>query len=249
MPQQNKYVLLIRRRALRVVLNLAGFININGHWIYSRRLYSKPLIIDLGANLASFSNKMIKKFDADCYTVEPNKQLFELIDLADERKSNIAITPEDGPISFYISENPEASSIIKLFEETCRNKGVTTVEGVKWKTYIKRIWLNKAPEIDILKIDIEGAELGLIESFDEHDLSKIKQITVEYHDWLNSSLHHRKIESIKKLNGLGFSGFTDAPDHSWAVEIVFVNTKLINFTFFDKLMIRLFHSISFLKYK
>jgi hypothetical protein len=102
--------------------------------------------------------------------------------------------------------------------------------------------------IDILKIDIEGAELELIESLDAEDLNKIKQITVEYHDWLNPALHERTVNSIRKLVNYGFLSYTDVPDHTWPVEMLFLNKNLMNFSFRQKVLLKVYDLITFLKY-
>ena len=67
--------------------------------------------------------------------------------------------------------------------------------------------------IDLLKVDIEGAELELFENFSIEFLEKIRQVTIEFHDHLNIGDIPRIKSIIKKMkkNGfyvLNFSHFT-----------------------------------------
>ena len=52
--------------------------------------------------------------------------------------------------------------------------------------------------IDLLKVDIEGAELELFENFSIEFLEKIRQVTIEFHDHLNIGDIPRIKSIIKK---------------------------------------------------
>ena len=88
----------------------------------------------------------------------------------------------------------------------------------------------------------------MIELFTEEDVYNIKQITIEFHDWLNADLHTRTVNAIKKLKRLGFKGFTNSPNHSWPVEVIFLNKKFFENTLFNSISMRLFKVLTFLKY-
>lgn len=76
-----------------------------------------------------------------------------------------------------------------------KGKKSVDCELKRLSTIIKQ---EKVERIDLLKVDCEGAELGVIKSIDQEDWSKIKSIVVEVND-ANGRLD--TIKSILKENG------------------------------------------------
>jgi len=204
------------------MLNSAEIHNIRGHWIFVQDLNSNSIVIDLGANKGGFSKLIQEKFKSKCYAIEANKNLFDKIKTEIPLAFNYAISSFDGPLEFYISKNDEASSIIRDFENEWGFETKIQVEGVTFKNLLKKLEL-KNKEIEIVKVDIEGAELNFIESLTIEDVKNVKQISIEFHDWLNKSLHERTINAIKKLESLGFTSYGD-----YNIELLFINKKLVN---------------------
>ena len=74
----------------------------------------------------------------------------------------------------------------KMKNEGISSSMVGTNEGqdvnVKtWKTFCDEFSINR---ISLLKINIEGAEYKLLDSFDDEDFEKIDQIAISFHDWM-----------------------------------------------------------------
>lgn len=239
-------LLLVRIYLIKKLLNLIGFEIVAGHWIYPK-LNSESIVIDLGANKAEFSEQLYAKYKAKCYAVEPNEDLYNEISNSNIVKFNCAISKENGLLNFYINNNNEASSVIKDFETNWGNKRVDVVEGVTWDSFLDKLNVENN-FINILKVDIEGAELDLIESFTLENISSVAQITVEFHDWLNVHLHERTVIAIKKIISLNFIAISNTPDHSWPVEMLFLNRKLISYNFFQKWLLSIYNRLTFLKY-
>jgi FkbM family methyltransferase len=212
----------IRKLLLIRILNAANFRYFSGHWIFLNDITEDSVIVDLGANKAAFSRKMVDIFGANVLAVEANYKLCKDIQYEKIKVYNFAITDSDECIEFYISDNDESSSIIEDFQRKWSNTEKLSVQGVTWKS--------------------------LIESFTSDDLKSIKQITVEFHDWLNQSLHERTVNAIKKICDQGFISITDAPDHTWPVEMLFLNKKELSFTLRQKLFHRIFNFFTFLNY-
>ncbi len=240
-------VLELRIKLVQSILHLAGFRQISGHWIYIPKLNNESIVIDLGANKAKFSQEMVKEFSASCYAVEPNIALFKEINMTGISTYNYAITKNNGPVSFFISNNDEASSLIKDFQSNWTNKGEYLVEGITWELLIKNLKLTDK-KISLLKVDIEGSELDLIESFTLDNISLVEQITIEFHDWANISLHKRTLNAIQTLTSLQFMAISNTPDHSWPVEILFVNKKNIQFNYFKRILLFVYRKLTFLNY-
>ena len=58
--------------------------------------------------------------------------------------------------------------------------------------------------IDLLKIDIEGAEIELLEGLDKETFARIGEMTVEFHDFLRPSDRPRVAKVVAKIRDNGF---------------------------------------------
>lgn len=235
----------LRSTVLKNILHLTGFKIIRDHWVYTKKLNNNSVIIDLGANTGMFSEMMINKFKSQCFAVEPNKELFERINNRSLTKLNLAITKKDGPVEFYISENHEASSLINNFQTLWKTEEKQTAEGICLNTLLQR--LNFAnTKIDVLKMDIEGAELDIIESLNYKNSKNIQQITVEFHYWIHPESLVRTKQSINKLLSLGYSAIANTISPS---EILFFKKKYFQFNSYQRVLFYLYNKLSFKLYE
>jgi hypothetical protein len=138
-------------------------------------------------------------------------------------------------------------ALIDKFEGRWGLQEKVSVPGITFQALLNHLNIS-GKIIDILKIDIEGAELELIETLCYEDVKNIKQITIEFHDWLNKDLHLQTVAAIKKLISLGFKAYTDTPHHGNAVEMLFLNKKLMGLTSRQKLYLSIFDASAFLRY-
>ena len=178
---------IIARRAHHFVLGLLG---------------KGSVIIDLGANRGHFSTEVSRDCGATCYAIEAVPRLYELIpENTSIRKYNLAICKADGPVSFNISSQEESGSMSALPDSMLEES--ITVQGMTLKSFMDA---NNLDQIDLLKMDIEGAEIELLKSIDDSTLRKIRQITVEFHDFLPYFDQAGDIVLIKaRLKRLGFT--------------------------------------------
>lgn len=70
-----------------------------------------------------------------------------------------------------------------------------------WKTFCKDYNID---EVSVLKINIEGAEYSLLNSLDSEDFSKIDQIAVSFHDWMNPNWANLTKSTIFLLESFGY---------------------------------------------
>ena len=87
-------------------------------------------------------------------------------------------------------------------------------EVLSWKDFKKKFQINS---ISILKINIEGSEWDLIDSFDDKDFYEIDQICVSFHYWLPEFKKDgvlRTITTIKKIISKGYK-MTDLELYGW----------------------------------
>jgi adenylosuccinate synthase len=63
--------------------------------------------------------------------------------------------------------------------------------------------LDKEPEVDLLKIDIEGAEYEVLKDC-ANSLSNVKNIFVEYHSWNSSTQKLSEILEVLEMNNFRY---------------------------------------------
>jgi hypothetical protein len=96
------------------------------------------------------------------------------------------------------------------------------VKKEKVKVWTLRTFLKKAglDHVDLLKLDIEGAELDMLEASSREDLQRISQISIEFHDFLFKNQKRRVKEAIQKLINNNFYMIRISRDNT---DVLFVN--------------------------
>lgn len=189
------------------------------HTFLSRYITQASTVIDLGANRGEFSRKLIKEYGCRVYAAEPVPELFKQLP-TDSRLAALplALGGRNGSVELKVFDARCAS----VFDQLKANEiqRVEQVDLVTFSEFKARLNVNA---IDLLKVDIEGAELDMFDATPDEELQAIRQITVEFHDFLYPEMTPR-IESLKsRLRGLGF----------WVIpfsltngDVLFVNRKL-----------------------
>ncbi len=202
------------------------FSNVNDHTFFSSPLGDRSTIVDLGANRGGFSSQMSGLFGGTYFLVEANPHLARR--LADEGRfavTHCAVAAREGPISFNIAENDEGSSILTLPEQSafrCVRRETVTVQARTIKSLVADLGI---ADIDLLKLDIEGAEVDVLAAIEPELLARIKQITVEFHgaEMFGFDLSQGVEDVIRRLNKLGFASVDFSyPDRR---DVLFVNKR------------------------
>ena len=158
-----------------------------------------PRIIDVGANIGistlyfklQYPNSKITAFEPDPKAFEAlrnnilNSYGFDDVELIDKGVWN-----EDGELDFTtnkadggsLSPNKPGSSKI-------------TIKTLRFRDY-----LSQEEDIDLLKVDIEGAETEVMLDCRDH-LHKVKYMFLEYHSFANEKQHLLEIMEVLKYNG------------------------------------------------
>jgi hypothetical protein len=112
----------------------------------------------------------------------------------------MAIASSEGIVKFRIDDDSEASHIISD-DAVTQGQTVVDVPSVSLRAFLVR---NDIARVDLLKMDIEGAELAIFEGDDFNVLSQIKQISVEFHAFLDVSQRPRVKDIISRMTKNGF---------------------------------------------
>lgn len=217
---------------VRLVARVAGLKQQRGHHFYPGMLGSDALVIDLGAHKGEFSRLITSDYGCSVLGLEANPQLYEALPtLPRARFMNLAIHRDDSPVVFYLSEDPESSS---LFEEVAQATGGLTRITVAGTTLDSLLKKNKITSVSLLKVDIEGAEFQMLERASEETLAKIAQITVEFHASKLSKGHSaERVRTIgQRLRRLGFQ--TLAMDRDYT-DVLFLNTSRIPWRLMERM--------------
>ena len=192
------------KKALKIIDHFFGFRNVRGHTFYSKKLSPTATVLDLGANLGGFSKYIASKYKCKTFLVEASPELFAQIDETPLiHKYNYAVASSDGVVTFYESSNIEAGNIVAPKSNSTGN--TFEVKSRNFASLIAEIGLK---EIDLLKIDIEGAEIQLFDNIKDQDLTCVKQLTIEFHDSVpipNVSTEDVK-RVVNKIISMGFDG-------------------------------------------
>lgn len=194
---------------------------IRGHSFCAGLLNWDSVVVDLGAHKGEFSSEVAASFGCKCHSVEALPALYSKI--SDEplvQKYNFAMAGSDGPAELFVSNNLEGSTIAG--NAVNGSDSSLTVDGVTLQTFMARAGIDA---IDLLKIDIEGAEIGLFAAASDDTLANVRQITVEFHDFLPGVVGaHQVLEIKSRLQGLGF--FVIKFSRSMNTDVLFVNRRL-----------------------
>jgi FkbM family methyltransferase len=142
--------------------------------------------IDIGANYG-FSSVPFMKKGIKTYMIEGDKNNAEILNQMYGKNNNIKIIDKvisdiDGEIDLYIDD--VYSTISSIFETDANgksdNKTKITVPSITPNTLIEKCI--EEDVIDLMKVDIEGAEYKLFESISDSNLKKVNKFMIEFHN-------------------------------------------------------------------
>ncbi len=86
-------------------------------------------------------------------------------------------------------------------EHRIENSRTIPAEGITYREFLRK---TRIRTVDLLKIDIEGAEIDLFNSISDTELLNHKQITVEFHDFMFSGLKDKFSQLETRISNAGF---------------------------------------------
>ncbi len=157
-----------------------------------------PLIYNCGANIGVdtlyfkrlYPNAIIKAFEADPGIAGYLSRNVQRNQLSHVEIINQAVWNENTTVSFA-SEGADGGSLV------VGNK-TTQIPATRLKD-----WLEKEPSIDLLKMDIEGAEVAVVLDCAQ-SLAHIRHIFIEYHAYVNEPQALDEILHILTASGFRY---------------------------------------------
>ena len=191
---------------------------INEEKIYAKFFVGKKdlVFLDLGANIGLVSI-YAKDSCSRIVSVEPSIDTFNVLKALTEDFKNIeivraAISPENGEVKFFLNDiNSTASSTVNTYGTE------TSVLGLRLSTLLRQ---KDLLQIDICKIDIEGAE-GDSLSFDELYFAKdiIDCYYIEVHNCPKTTWQYKMNVIVENLSKVGYNNIDIIGDSILAKKI------------------------------
>jgi FkbM family methyltransferase len=196
----------------------------NTSWyITSKDISSASIIYSFGLGEdVTFETELIEKYGVTVHAFDPTPKSINFVNALNLPNQfilhQIGISDHDGFANFFPPENPlwVSHSIIP------RSKSIETeiikVPVSKLSTIMNNLGHKK---IDLLKMDIEGAEYCVIEDLINTNLS-ISQLCLEFHHrWPEIGVEKTK-KAVSSLNDYGFQIFYVSPN---GLEYSFIKSK------------------------
>lgn len=180
--------------------DLQAFYQVLYNLEYAIHLDFEPkVIIDLGANCGMASIYFANKFpQAKIIAVEPETENYLMLKKNAQKYEQI-ITYKKGiwnkTCNLIIQDN--GLGFWGFSESEATEQSSNTVSAITLSQIIKD---NDLDQIDILKVDIEGAEVELFSKNADEWLAKVRVIIIELHDWLRPGCAKSFFKAISKYD-------------------------------------------------
>lgn len=217
----------------------AAFAMVRGHHILTAAVGPRSVVLDIGANHGEFAREIQRRFGCSSILVEANPHLCaELAHSSGFPLLHAAVAGRSATLAFNLALNDEGSSIRALPEASpfgCVH--VATVQ-VPAKTLADVCAYFHLAKIDLLKMDIEGAEIEVLESCPAEVLKRISQLTVEFHCAEVFGFGGREAVTavIRRLKSLGFTAYVFDPDFT---DVLFVQHAPLGTSFWKRALLHL----------
>lgn len=183
------------------------FFNVDEFFVQKRldflSLKKGGLVVDIGANFGVFSRFCLSRGAGRVLAVEANSEAFaylqQNIKQEEGKLLHKAVYNYNGEIEFHECENSLVSGLHKDRNDMVMH-GTLTTKKIECLTLDSL--LENEQEVDLLKIDVEGAEYEILEACSDDTLNKCSKVYLEFHDGVSN---RRRLENIKqRLLNLGF---------------------------------------------
>ena len=160
--------------------------------------FQPKLILDCGGNIGCAAVYFANKFpDAQIYSVEPEKNNFKLLTFNTAFYDNVHPIKSalwDKETFIRVEDRGFGVAAYMTFETTADDS-----DAFKTTTVAKLLADSGFDEIDLLKVDIEGAEKEVFSAPDADEwLSKVRVLTIELHDRMKRGCAHEVFKVVSK---------------------------------------------------
>ena len=169
---------------------------------YLPHYFNPKVILDIGANIGITSVYLANNFpNSKIFSFEPLRENFDILKKNTENYKNIKIFnfglgKKDETLDIFLSDDDENFGGGSFYPETggvCDKKVKCEIKNIQ-NTLVEL----KIKQIDLIKIDTEGAEYDILTSLSEKQLKHVNWITGELHGY-------KDFELLNYLQSFGFN--------------------------------------------
>ena len=159
-------------------------------------LNKNSIVFDLGGYHGTFAESIYDKFNCNVYVFEPYKPFFDIINQKFENNTkvrvfNYGIYDQTSKVKFDAID--DGSTIVDFTQRNLDDINFFEVEVKSFKEVYDELNIDV---IDLLKINVEGAEYMILKHiFENNYAKKIKNFQVQFHSILNSE---QLLEEVRK---------------------------------------------------
>lgn len=171
-------------------------------------LNEDSVVLDCGlGDNADFSEAVITRFGSRCYGVDPTRKHQQSLAVVGLRHGDrlrlhsVALAGKSGSTTFYEPVHQISGS---LFHEHSNAEDAVCYE-VRSLTFEDLLQELELASVDLLKLDIEGAEYEVLAGISDERLARIGQIVVEFHHYCVPRFRASQTKrAIARIKALGF---------------------------------------------
>jgi FkbM family methyltransferase len=160
-----------------------GAISANRLLLHEADINSDSIVLDAGAYTGEWAQEIMDRYSPTIHAFEPDPRNFKQLEKKTQANSRLI------PYKFGLGDKNETVRMTlehlgsSIFSDTSGKKGVPWAE-VEIKD-ISDVWKSLAlNRVELMKINIEGAEFPLLERMIETDLlQKVDCFMIQFHEW------------------------------------------------------------------
>jgi len=190
------------------------------NYMFFNTFNTTSIIIDVGCgHEAELSRHFIRTHGVKAYGVDPTRKHHPFLKRIEEETHGqfqhlrLAVASSNDMLEFHESEENENGSI--LDDHTNMKHDTVQSYRVHATTLGNLAHRIGTSTIDFLKLDLEGAEYDLLRNVPAQDLSKFKQIFIEFHHHCIARFTEHDTQAIvTRLQSVGLNAFS-LDDHNY----------------------------------
>ena len=160
------------------------------HRLNYPNLDDQSIVFDIGGYIGDFASDIFSKYSCNIYLFEPVKEYYDFAKNRFLNNKKITIFPYGAGVKNSTLDISKAGASSSLF----RKKNNSSHETVKIKNIIEILEELQLKEIDLMKINIEGAEYELLELLINSDwVQQINNIQIQFHSFVDNPVEKRRI--------------------------------------------------------
>jgi len=178
-------------------------------YITNHPLTESSIVFDIGAYTGVWAEKIKNIVDCKLYLIEPIHEFYKEIQqrfagISNVKYKQVGIGLKEDTLDICVANNGDATKIVNANHANNENHANTVAIQMESMEKIMKDW--DIQEIDLLQINIEGAEYDVLDKWIETGtIQKIKTIQIQFHNFAEIDNYVGRRENIRRhLKELGF---------------------------------------------